>query len=62
MGGGSVSKLAYIAVPGAILGLLFLLVEHTVPAIQDYLFIQECNSLEWITDTCVESPLFWENV
>ena len=54
------SILAKFALGLSTLGLLFLLVEHTVPAVQDYLFIQECNQLEWITDTCTESPYFWE--
>ena len=54
--------LAKIAVSTATLALLFLITEHCVPAAQEWQFIQECNKLEWITDTCVESPLFWENV
>ena len=56
------SKLSYIAVAAATLALLFLLVEYSIPAAKEWAFINDCNQVQWITDTCVESPLFWENV
>jgi ABC-type uncharacterized transport system permease subunit len=55
----ALSNLAIVAVTLTVLALLFCIVEYSVPAVQEYLFIQDCKSVEWITDTCTESHHFW---
>jgi len=55
----SLNLLATVAVTLTVLGLLFCLVEFTIPALQERQFILECVQEGWITDTCVESHHFW---
>jgi len=42
-----------------VLVVLFVLVEHAGPVVREFLFIQDCKSVDWITDTCTESHHFW---
>jgi hypothetical protein len=58
----NMSKLGYLAVTAATLALLFLLTEYTIPAAYAWQFKHDCEESGWITDICVESPYFWENV
>ena len=49
---------ANTAVTASFVALLYLVAFQ--PSAQDLALIWECEDLEWITDTCVESPYFWE--
>ena len=48
-----------VSLIAGLLGLVLLLSLHTFPVLRDLGDIRECQSVDWITDTCVESQHYW---